>query len=98
MRQRSCAVMASVAGVTVVLLACSTVLCTTHNQENDLIVLTTANQLRKEIRSQLNEALAEALPELCLGTHNRSGNDYIVAAIVELEGHVEELQNCIQWG
>ena len=75
--------------VTVVLLAYSTILCTAHDQENDLIVLTTANQLRKEIRSQLNEALAEALPELCLQTHS-SGNDYIVAAIEELEGHVEE--------
>ena len=39
-------------------------------QESDLVVLTTTAQLRREIKSQLTEALAEALPELCSSQNN----------------------------
>ena len=33
------------------------------SQESDLVVLTTASRLREEIRSQLNETLADSLPD-----------------------------------
>ena len=70
--------------VSTLLLANGTGVCAT--QESDLVVLTTASQLRKEIKSQLNEALAEALPEVCssgnYGVRNSSGDD-IVAAIMQ---------------
>ena len=46
------------------LLAHSTTVYATQ-ETNDLVVITTANQLRKEIKSQLTEVLAEALPEFC---------------------------------
>ena len=48
--------------VSTMLLAHSMAVSTT--EENDIVVLTTATQLRKEIKSQLNEALAEALPDI----------------------------------
>ena len=57
-------------------------------QETDIVVLT-AVQLREEIRSQLNEAFAEALPQVCgcgphyNGTQPLTHSD-VVAAIVNL--------------
>ena len=53
-----------------VLLAHSVTVCAA--QESDLVVLTTASQLRREIKSQLTEALAEALPTLCGSQSNAS--------------------------
>ena len=56
-------------------------------QESDLVVVTTTAQLRREIKSQLTEALAEALPELCSSQNNAtvlqppSLSDDAVAAI-----------------
>ena len=50
--------------VSATLLAHSTAVHATQ-ETNDLVVITTANQLRKEIKSQLTEVLAEALPEFC---------------------------------
>ena len=48
--------------VSTLLLSHSPAIC--DSQESDLIVLTTASQLRKEIRSQVNESLAEAVPDI----------------------------------
>ena len=48
----------------VLLLSCLTS-CAGHG--SDLVVLTTADRLREEIRSQLDEALEDSLPELCTG-------------------------------
>ena len=65
-------------------------------EENDLVVLTTANQLRKEIKSQLEEVMAEALPEFCssenIGCQNFSGAD--IAAVV-LQNLTEVVKDCI---
>ena len=40
---------------------------------SDLVVLTTADRLREEIRSQLDEALEDSLPELCTGPTQNYG-------------------------
>jgi dynein heavy chain len=65
-------------------------------EETDLVVITTANQLRKEIKSQLNEALAEALPEVCssgsYSVQNSSGNDIVGAVTQEMK---EVIKDCI---
>ena len=54
-------------------------------QESDL---TTDSQLRKGIKSQLNETLAEALPEVCssgsCGVQNSSGDDIVAAVTQEM--------------
>ena len=50
--------------IPILLLAHSTTVYATQ-ETNDLVVITTANQLRKEIKSQLTEVLSEALPEFC---------------------------------
>ena len=80
--------------VSTVLLANGTGVCAT--QESDLVVLTTANQLRKEIKSQLNEALAEALPNVCssgsYGAQNSIGDDIVAAVTQEMK---EVVKNCI---
>ena len=56
-------------------------------EDTDLVVITTANQLRKEIKSQLNEALAEALPEVCT-----SGiNDTIIYLLAPLLSQLSRL-------
>ena len=41
-----------------------TVVCSSQ-QDNDLVVLTTASRLKEAIRSQLDQALTEYLPEFC---------------------------------
>ena len=38
------------------------------------MVLTTADRLREEIRSQLDEALEDSLPELCTGPPQNYGS------------------------
>ena len=80
--------------VSTLLLANGMVVCAT--QESDLVVLTTASQLRKEIKSQLNEALAEALPEVCssgsYGVPNSSGDDIVAAVMQEMK---EVVKDCI---
>ena len=80
--------------VSILLLANGTGVCAT--QESDVVVLTTASQLRKEIKSQLNEALAEALPELCssrsYGVQYSSGDDIVAAVMQELK---EVVKDCI---
>ena len=78
-----------------ILLAHSVTVCAA--QESDLVVLTTASQLRREIKSQLTEALAEALPTLCGSQSNASpiespfisNNEDIVGAIQELTEYVK---------
>ena len=63
-------------------------------EETDLVVITTANHLRKEIKNQLNEALAEALPEVCssgsYGGQISSGDDIVAAVMQELMEHVKD--------
>ena len=49
--------------VSTLLLVFGIMFCTSHG--SDLVVLTTADRLREEIRSQLDEALEDSLPELC---------------------------------
>ena len=60
-------------------------------EESGLVIMT-ANQLRKAIKSQLNEALTESLPDICSfggnGIQSSSG-DYTVAAVMQ------ELTDCI---
>ena len=56
---------------TVLLLSCITS-CAGHG--SDLVVLTTADRLREEIRSQLDEALEDSLPELCTGPPQNYGS------------------------
>ena len=46
--------------------------CASHG--SDLVVLTTADRLREEIRSQLDEALEDSLPELCTGPPQNYGS------------------------
>ena len=46
--------------------------CASHG--GDLVVLTTADRLREEIRSQLDEALEDSLPELCTGPPQNYGS------------------------
>ena len=82
-----------------VLLAHGVTVCAT--QESDLVVLTTASQLRREIKSQLAEALAEALPTHCSSQSNASpiqnpslcNNEDIVGAIQELTEYVKNSIN-----
>ena len=64
------------------LFAHSMIVCAT--QESDLVVLTTASQLRKEIKSQLNEALAESLPEFCSSGINDTITDLLAPVLSQL--------------
>ena len=57
-----------VAAVVVLLVTSST------GHGSDLVVLTTADRLREEIRSQLDEALEDSLPELCTGPPQNYGS------------------------
>ena len=81
--------------VSTLLLANGMGVCAT--QESDLVVLTTASQLRKEIKSQLNEALAEALPEVCssgsYGGQYSSGDDIVAAVVQKLKEVVKDSIN-----
>ena len=85
-------IMASFILVTAVLVASSIALSTAHDEDTDLLVLTTAHQLRKEIRSQLTETL----PELCTcdcqsyGSGTQPSVEYIVNAIEKLESYVKD--------
>ena len=80
--------------VSTLLLANGMGVCAT--QESDLVVLTTTSQLRKEIKSQLNEVMAEALPEVCSAgsydVQNFSGNDIVAAVTQEMK---EVIKDCI---
>ena len=79
--------------VCAVFLAFSVILCSAHDDDTDLLVLTTAYQLRKEIRKQVNEALTETLPQLCTSdSQNRSSIcncENIISAIEELEVYIK---------
>ena len=81
--------------VSTLLLAHNSGVCAT--QVSDLVVMTTADQLRKEINTQLNEALTETLPELCSsvsnGVQRSSGDDSIVAAV--MQELTEVVNDCI---
>ena len=70
--------------VSTLLLHCSTGNCATQEIKSDLVVLTTASQLQKMIKSQLNEALAEALPEFCGSGKNDSVIDLLVPLLSQL--------------
>ena len=80
----------------VLLVYCITV-CTSH--DSDLVVLTTADRLREEIRSQLDEALEESLPELCngypqiYGSASLASDDIISAIVTELDRHVPNVSS-----
>ena len=86
-----------------VLLAHGVTVCAAQEscQESDLVVLTTVSQLRREIKSQLAEALAEALPTLCGSQSNASpiqnpslcNNEDIVGAIQELTVYMKNSIN-----
>ena len=58
--------------VSAVLLVSCIKSCASHG--GDLVVLTTADRLREEIRSQLDEALEDSLPELCTGPPHNYGS------------------------
>ena len=84
--------------VTAVLLVYCITVCTSH--DSDLVVLTTADRLREEIRSQLDEALEESLPELCNGysqsyvsaaQSSLASDDIISAIVTELNNTVTDL-------
>ena len=55
----------------VLLVSCIT---SSASHGSDLVVLTTADRLREEIRSQLDEALEDSLPELCTGPTQNYGS------------------------
>ena len=83
----------------VLLVYCITV-CTSH--DSGLVVQTTADRLREEIRSQLDEALEESLPELCNGypqsyvsaaQSSLASDDIISAIITELDKHVPNVSS-----
>ena len=78
--------------VCAVLLYYGLAVCAAHDEEKDVIVLTTAHQLRKEIRSVLSETLAETLPELCdcqgYGNTTQPSIEYTVNA--QLEGYIKD--------
>ena len=92
--------MAPIVLITAVLLVSSIVVCTAHDEDTDLLVLTTAYQLRKEIRKQVNEALTETLPQLCTSdSQNQTVSqttppscncEDIITAIEELEGYIKD--------
>ena len=68
--------MAPIVLVSVVLMVYSTAVCAC--EENDLVVLTTASQLREEIRSELNQAgnflrLHSQSPSLLLQKYSPAG-------------------------
>ena len=68
--------------VSTLLFAHSMAVCAT--QESDALVLTTAGLLRKEIKSQLNEALAEALPKICSSGINDTITDLLAPVLSQL--------------
>ena len=74
--------------IPITLLAHSTTVCATQ-ETNDLVVITTANQLRKEIRSQLTEVLSE-LNGSQINITVISSNDAVLSAIRELTDYVKD--------
>ena len=61
-------------------------------EESDLVVLTTASQLRKEIKSQLNEALAEAVPDIVAAVMQELCINYnVTGALTPLLSHFSHL-------
>ena len=53
-------------------------------EKSDLVVLTTDNQLRKVINSQLNETLAKTLPEICRSEINDTITDLLAPVLSQL--------------
>ena len=64
-------------------------------RESDLVVLTTANQLREEIRSQLNEALADSLPDFSCSCDSDNTTQLSALPDQDLAVTVEELKECV---
>ena len=88
--------MAFLAMFSVVLLVYCTGVCA--SQESDLVVLTTASRLRKEIKSQLDETLAQSLPDFtcnCDSQNNDNTTRVRVLPDPDLANTVEELKECV---
>ena len=80
----------------VVLLVYCTGVCA--SQESDLVVLTTAGRLREEIKSQLDETLAQTLPDFtcnCDSQNNDNTTQVRVLPDQDLANTVEELKECV---
>ena len=65
------------------------------SQESDLVVLTTASRLREEIRSQLNEALADSLPDFSCSCDSDNTTQLSALPDEDLADTVEELKECV---
>ena len=65
------------------------------SQESDLVVLTTASRLREEIRSQLNEALADSLPDFNCSCDSDNTTQLSALPDQDLADTVEELKKCV---
>ena len=68
------------------------------SQESDLVVLTTASRLREEIKSQLDETLAQYLPDFtcnCDSQNNDNTTQVRVLPDQDLANTVEELKECV---
>ena len=86
--------MAFFAVFSVVLLVYCTGVCA--SQESDLVVLITASRLREEIKSQLDETLAQSLPDFtCNCDSQNNDNTTQVRVLPDLAITVEELKECV---
>ena len=65
------------------------------SQESDLVVLITASRLREEIRSQLNETLADSLPDFSCSCDSDNTTQLSALPDQDLADTVEELKECV---
>ena len=65
------------------------------SQESDLVVLTTASRLREEIRSQLNEALADSLPDFSCSCDSDNTTQLSALPDQDIADTVDELKECV---